>query len=364
MAKGKPSRLPLLEQIERDIPESQRILKGTLAQHQNLDRTRDGVVEDLVRPLQTRIRTAEKVKLDPDFIRMVVNLATKAAYDLDLLERLIELSRAPFRLTWLEWDAETMFQERVKLGTMKELADDRPKHLGCFISSLNEDGSLWQGHSWSWADSDKSSPRSAPCCFRTILSTEGGLPLIASPHQLDTRENRSHVLIGATIAGTPLVMEGHPVLDHIQIDEDSFISQILDESKARRWFQTSILEMRGVLRFVVCALALMNCAVIHYRTEPVPPGRRIVGGRTVPYLAHRTVTIHVPPGTKNVTKYLVKQVTDRHHRAHMVRGHWRNGYIRTRRGKEQVVKGSWVKPHQRGDASLGFIYQDHEVRAG
>ena len=52
-----------------------------------------------------------------------------------------------------------------------------------------------------------------------------------------------------------------------------------------------------------------------------------------------------------------KAVTMMRRRAHQVRGHWRDDW----RHPGQKI---WVKEHQRGDASLGFVLHDYTVEKG
>ncbi len=123
--------------------------------------------------------------------------------------------------------------------------------------------------------------------------------------------------------------------------------------------EQNIDECQGLLGYVIATLSLINSSFVSYTTSATPKGRRLSGGRSAPYLTHRTVKINVPSTVRNVNRYLTQHIIEQHRRAHRVRGHWRKEHFRGGR----AVKRSWVKDHVRGDASLGFISQEHVVTA-
>jgi hypothetical protein len=100
-------------------------------------------------------------------------------------------------------------------------------------------------------------------------------------------------------------------------------------------------------------------------------------GKIRKYLAHQTIHLTVP--AKRFSTVAKKAVAMAHRRAHDVRGHWRDDW----RHPYQPLcdhafeadadhrwctvcngRETWIRPHQRGDAALGFVTHDYAVNAG
>jgi hypothetical protein len=329
-----------------------------------------------VTDLRMRLRRAERIVLEDDFVRNVVNIsAPEGRVSHPLVEKAMRLARAPFTTTWIEWDARASMAEQVALGTLAEVpGNTRPEKLGYLIES-SDDGSRWKFQEFCGPPPDKSWADSAsPALVRGGLSTE---PLHAAhPHlrrtpsgvrvDVNSPLNRATILLGA--ASTMISWEP---LNQVALDLDELgFGMIFDitsqvggsrsseaNSDMIRGIENDVRELGGSLRFIVFALALINTASIAYDHQPAAPGRNIGGGRSVPYLDHRTVRIQVPSGTRHVTRYLTTTLVAAHRRAHQVRGHWRAAHVW--RGKPRPRR--WIEPHVRGDASLGWVNQDHVV---
>ena len=336
--------------------------------------------------LRQDLRRAERITLSDDFARQVVQLsAPGGTVNKDLIERALGLARAPFPVTWLEWNASAVFAEQRIQGTLAD-ADPvtRPPRLGYLIRA-SEDGARWKGGEWADTPPDRSwSDAPQPALIVTGISTE---PLSSShPHLRRTPSgtrinvnsilNRAILLAGVRSLGTAMGVDGEGYeqakwspLNQVAVDFDEASFAMIFDATARARnpreaeglllanIEYDVAELSGSLRFVVFALALINCAAIEYTYTAAPAGRAISGGRSVPYLAHRTVNIRVPAGVRTVTCYLTQAIAQAHRRAHRVRGHWRAPHI----WRGQPRPGAWVKPHTRGDASLGLIDQDHLV---
>lgn len=332
--------------------------------------------------LRMKLRRAERIVLEDDFVRQVVQVsAPDGKINTDLVWKAMRLARAPFQTTWVEWDARASMAEQIALGTLAEVpGNTRPPRLGYLIEA-SEDGARWKFQEFcapppdhSWADAP------GPALIRGALSTE---PLQGShPHlrrtpsgvrmNVNSVRNREVILLGASASTTAVVAEedGTEIaawepLNQVALDLDElgfgmiFDFQIghHDEKTMIDGLANDVRELGGSLRFIVFALALINTASITYDHQPAASGRNIGGGRSVPYMDHRTVRIQVPSGTRYVTRYLMTTLVQAHRRAHQVRGHWRAAHVR--RGKP--ISRQWVIPHVRGDASLGWVNQDHVV---
>lgn len=322
--------------------------------------------------LRMKLRHVERIVLEDDFVRNVVRVsAPNGKVNVDLVAKAMRLARAPFATTWIEWDSRVSMAEQLAMSTLATTAsvDTRPERLGYLIEA-SEDGSRWKFQEFcepppdrSWADAP------APALIRGDLSTEQ--PSGSHPHlrrtpsgvriNVNSATDRATILLGTNSA----VVSTWEPLNQITLDFEELGFGMLfdiqtghsDERMMLDGIAQDIRELSGSLRFLVFALALINTAAIEYDHQPATPGRNIGGGRSIPYLDHRTVRIHVPVGTRVVTRYLTSQLVAAHRRAHQVRGHWRAAHVRG----TKVIQRSWVRPHIRGDASLGFVNQDHTV---
>lgn len=147
-------------------------------------------------------------------------------------------------------------------------------------------------------------------------------------------------------------------------------------------FANDVMEGRGNLRFVMAALATMNVAPVTYiHREAKGFYRKRL--RNIPYLDSHTVTIHC--GRKRI-ETIVDHAFREHELAqrrkrHEVRGHWALAEYAPRgrrtvacvhepaeRDGDYAICGKcerlihWRDHFERGDASLGFVQHDYEVK--
>ena len=120
-------------------------------------------------------------------------------------------------------------------------------------------------------------------------------------------------------------------------------------------FFARVRESSGEIGFVTAALALINHGLVSYRDRPRPPGQRVLNGKLRPYMSDSVVSIAIPGKLSPIGALKrAHRAEQARKRAHEVRGHFRH----YRDGR--VV---WIRSHQRGDASLGFVRQRYEVVA-
>jgi hypothetical protein len=115
-----------------------------------------------------------------------------------------------------------------------------------------------------------------------------------------------------------------------------------------------IRTVRGIARLTATALAVMALVETH-ELRRVAGERRLVGGRSVPYMSESVVTIKVP--VKSIVAVCQRKATNMKKRRHEVRGHWR--VIADRKTGER--HSTWVNHHLRGDASIGFVRHGYSV---
>ena len=134
-------------------------------------------------------------------------------------------------------------------------------------------------------------------------------------------------------------------------------------------------EFIGELRFLWALLAAINDVPIGLKH--VRPAKGFYArGRYRHYFEHSVISILLPKGRdpRVVARHIVALSR---RRAHLVRGHWRRDWTHPGEvlcahefyaDKNQAIclkcgmEKSWVKEHQRGDASLGMVVHDYAVK--
>jgi len=109
-------------------------------------------------------------------------------------------------------------------------------------------------------------------------------------------------------------------------------------------------ETAGELRRIWALLSTIN--ELPVRIEPVKQHRGFVArGQYRKFLDHSIVRIIIP-GRRTPQQVARAAITLSRRRAHMVRGHWR---------KSEKEGRIWIREHQRGDATLGWVTHDYVV---
>ena len=110
-------------------------------------------------------------------------------------------------------------------------------------------------------------------------------------------------------------------------------------------------ELAHDARYLWSLLATINC--LPTEIKEVKPDRGYVArGKYRKFSEHTVITLTVP--TTRYRQVAMRAVAIARRRAHQVRGHFR---------KDRWHPGEmiWVREHQRGDASLGFVLHDFIV---
>jgi hypothetical protein len=114
----------------------------------------------------------------------------------------------------------------------------------------------------------------------------------------------------------------------------------------------TVKERLGEMRHVWGLLASIND--IPVSLQHAQPSKGFVArGQYRKFLSHTIINLVLPKGRDPVR--LARTIVEMaRRRAHQVRGHWRRDW---RHEGERI----WIKEHQRGDASLGFVLHDYNV---
>jgi hypothetical protein len=110
-------------------------------------------------------------------------------------------------------------------------------------------------------------------------------------------------------------------------------------------------ELAGDLRHLWALLATINDLPVSISDVTTSKGF-IAKGRHRKFVDHKVIRMTVP--TKRYKKIAAQAIAHARRRAHQVRGHWR---------KDRWHPGEriWIREHQRGDASLGFVTHSYEI---
>jgi hypothetical protein len=130
---------------------------------------------------------------------------------------------------------------------------------------------------------------------------------------------------------------------------------MIENAQSRLW-RRAINQMMhismGGLRPVLTLLAAINDIPIGVKHVTQTHGF-VAQGRYRKFLSHSVITITLPKG-RDPQKVARAIIAAARRRAHQVRGHWRRDW---RHEGNRI----WIKEHQRGDASLGFVTHDYRV---
>jgi hypothetical protein len=329
-----------------------------------------------------RLERAQRFVLDPSAVWEIVERA-----DLDLAHLMdrVQLAMLPFDDIWIEYSQREKVNATYAAGRGPEPDHDVPERVGFLIrraggpeqwiatrvSSFEEHSNdqavrlLKASHGLTMFEYmfDASSPEP----IKELGGTRAFLGDL--PHNMIIGSDLDFVAVARGLWGAKLATEDDP------LEEADKKATIALNPLWKAWFDhknvgtsatidladiivTEFMEMRGELRFLVVALAIMNEVPI-LLTDSTPSERRFYGGgRMQPYLTHRTVEINIPAITrkqKSVADYL--NVAASKKRRHLVRGHMR----RYRDPRGQIVKERWIEAHARGSAELGWVNHDYEV---
>jgi hypothetical protein len=352
--------------------------------------------------IRRRMMAAHRLTLDDNFTRHIVD-ATLMLPPGELM-KILPASRLPFEHVWMEFSYTALISQAAKYGALHGRSE-AAEVGGFLVSRLNESGTLWRADIFT-GSSGESEEDARPVILSFVISTEDFVPKgdgrLYQPlshswfggndtmklHDDDEGSYLIETVSAMHMLGyTDLVEKGHDVQDHIQVImspmyTEGFVDHLLDASRPREKFDEvrrmvmgDLVAMVGVARFLILGLAFINEA---YTTKLYFPakGKAYHKGKFIPYMDRHIVSLNVP-NNKTVKQYLTsisREAAKR--RAHQVRGHWRQNHEtglercyhawapvdekhhECERCKRQRV---WIKDHQRGDASIGYVQQQYQI---
>lgn len=287
-------------------------------------------------------------------------MAEQSVVQASELEHLLRLARLPFNDVWLEDDTYARLERFAELGTLASTFDeDETFKVAYAIRRIGETG---------WICSPMPDPRvsenRAVVGFSYIVDTERVIGPSLDDEELraifpQIAHERANDFLAALALGyhrSPDLSQAKKVLRHIVVQiEDYALEKVRRDPRQADALYGMLHETGGALRYIITLLATINLVETRFEAQEKKLDRLIVGRRSIPYMASTVVRITVP--SKPLHKLARAAVAGWKNRAHEVRGHWRKHLDRD--SGEIILK--WVKEHQRGDASLGYVQHKYQV---
>lgn len=270
------------------------------------------------------------------------------------LEAMRQLSRLPHSTTWIEMNGRARTARANYYGALLD-PERTPRRLGwllqqhptidtaftaleCVSDSLPPGG-------------DEFVPECSPNWFRYAWRTdEGPLPWkpVASFKQFqgtdindwENWDSASALLTGVQGYHSP------------QVEIVDGLIPYSEAMKQKAIAVSHVNEYASDLRYIWALLSTIN--QLPLRTTEVKASKGYVArGSYKKFVDHTTITL-VIPARKSIIRLAKEAIALARRRRHTVRGHWRTDH---RHPSERL----WVKEHERGDASLGFVTHDYKV---
>jgi hypothetical protein len=287
--------------------------------------------------MRQAITQARRFVLDDAMSAFLADIDCSAFKGCDIVGRALHQmknsSRLPHDVTWVEFSHSRFLdrQDELPTGRCYSQTGEREITEGWLLNGFDRDEDTFRAHVFQRADGHL---RTFPLSifWRT---DEQRVPGIA--HRSDKNFGRTAVL---GLSGNDRSEAVETCDSELLVDADTV------DMRDFGW-------VCGVMRRVWAFLATVNDLPVTSRD--VRPSKGFMArAQYRRFLEHKVITLDVPhkESWRMVARNAVAVVK---RRAHMVRGHWRKDW-RTEGGR------IWVKEHQRGDASIGFVTHDYEVR--
>lgn len=277
-----------------------------------------------------------------------------AKRDQEVIDGMRTLARLPHRVTWVEFN----LRERAK----------RSNFYGANLSP--ERSSKKAGWLFVQDDKDETKFLAVECYSHSVVDLE-------NPFSELEEEPTFSILSFVWSSGTSEIT--HTYAGRIELSGDPyfagkmfsgvlsyetkfasitmapFLSEEVIKNISKEKIDVSMKESAGTMRYAWALLAAINDTPTTF-DEVRPSKGYIARGQYRKFLEHTVIRLKIPGRyTLQTLARHVSRVARR--RAHQVRGHWRENW---RKPGEKL----WIKEHQRGDASLGFVTHDYSVEKG
>lgn len=361
------------------------------------------------------LRRAHKYVLDAEASRIAARLSQRQ----EKMRLWSVLARLPFDAVWLEFDLHAMMRELDSLGTLRK--PFKPEEVAPrtgFLLAREAETRWWATEFTEFNEANSVFPEPVTFVFdpdgspltpvtgstswnQLSLSALAGEERYASrmiirsgETETEVRTTPESIYFGSFwdgsqgAGGIPL---DQPFLSPLHfkigaVPEPTWLELLADDERELVSVVAADADERaGGLRRLVTILGMINEVPDGREFVSGRPGRMSVGSHSLPYFGHSVVRIRVPK-RRNPVKY-VERIMNRNaraqrRRAHSVAGFWRMVQKGTGHALEcrhvpstEAVDGvstclrcgrriRWIPSYTRGDATLGWVYQDERRITG
>jgi hypothetical protein len=345
------------------------------------------------RESQNTLREATPYRLDDDATQLLVEYILSMKGSVSSIHRTRLLARIPQRTVWVEWNNMkfTEVQERIS-GRETPDRHEIPFRRGYLYRQHPnaENGSIWRVMPVVELR-QTGKPLTLP--FTLLLRTDGEImPEHVKKVDLEPRhrwikdleDDWNKVLGGDVLWSCEKVPVSVSKCARLSIGKILFKQiMVMQQNEGIQEAQstlTNILEgmtnsVQGFAKTSASILCLLNEVPIR-RVIYQPAGHFRANGSMKPFLKNSVVSIQLEKGRQSALKLFQLKLKEAawRCRAHMVKGYWRCDLVHTfdnppgenwvwqysRRNRRECWQ-IWIKPHQRGDATLGWVNQVYEV---
>lgn len=333
--------------------------------------TKDWHLCDPTGSFRQKLAKARKFVLNAEMSAFMSDLANVVigVPSVDMRHRIVDgtrkLARAPHALTWIEYDNVAKVERGKEYGVERHGGEYTPDKLGWLVEQHPQVETAFcalECSSHALDVNDKKTYCPQPNIIAHVWCSEDHpIPFNASDlapflkkyipqktdaaiHNFPNRDGDngwvSEVTTGITGYFSPYV----GVIRGPQSQE--LMNRYFEQSK-----YNALKELQGDLRYLWALLATINDLPTQIQTVSASKGF-VAKGAYRKFVDHSVIHLNVP--AKKYRQVAKAAIHAAKRRAHQVRGHWRKNY---RKPGERL----WVKEHQRGDASLGFVLHDYSV---
>lgn len=353
----------------------------------------------LVKRLADGLTRATRFEMDDDFTRVC---AAATLLEPAQTASLAQVSMPPFETMWIEWDEHVKVQHCNKI--QGPIQRDAPRRIGFLIERETKLSfpcyRVWVGLG---VTVDGLAPGLSPIGYLLIpdAMTDPALVLV-NPQDKEfnevltdtssTDKDATVGLFGALLLGWGYLNQLQGVTVHMKSNvvaevelpkrEIAFLNEVVMRARVIRggymgerclqmyrnrpvhiredFIDMSIRESNGTFRWLITILGMMNTYQTVASSYQLPSsaslGPRPLNLRKVPFLEFRRLSVKLPVAKPIAELIKPMRLSQIRKRAHQVRGHYRL--------YRKLNKRVWVKQHQRGDASLGFVHKEYLIESG
>ena len=307
--------------------------------------------------LRKALNEAYRFVLDDSMCTFLIDLAavsykeSSAKNRFKKLDKIVSLARSPHKTVWIEFSRAEYHKAILSLSG-ETLIEGTRTIEGWLIESHPDDDQNFRVTIFLVDTSDSFVTLVPISILWTTSSNAQPLYWESSAWDPLPRNDQNMVLLPGVLFGhegyptNAIALSSCPYSD-VNLVKDRLIPAAIVE------FFSAYFTGNFMLRLVTFLATLTDLPMVVSKTSPTH--RSFLGeGRIRKFLDYDSITLRIPNRHSGYERSeIIKEIIGRvHRRAHMVRGHWRHF------SDEKVV---WVKEHQRGDATLGFVKHTYNV---